>query len=140
MAQMTAEQLTEFLAPPRHAIIATNRVDGPPQLTPVWYIYEDGCMYVSAGAETVKVRNLRRDPNVTICVDGCHPDTRYAILQGKVTIIEPGEGQQEEFRWRIIQHYYEREEDARRYHDSLRDSPSVLLVLTPDKVLSQDLN
>lgn len=140
MPQMTPERLEAFLAPPRHAIIATNRADGPPQLTPVWYLYEAGRMYISAGVNTVKVRNLRRDPQVTICVDGGHPDARYVILQGTVTIIEPHEGEQEEMRRRIIYHYHENEEDARRYHESMRDSPSVLLILEPDKLISQDFN
>jgi PPOX class probable F420-dependent enzyme len=140
MAQMSTASVAEFLASPRHAIIATNRIDGPPQLTPVWYIYEEGRMYISAGVETVKVRNLRRDPHVTICVDGGRPDTRYVILQGTVAIIEPHTGQQEEMRRRIIYHYHEHEDDARRYHESIRNSPSVLLVLAPGKIISQDFN
>ena len=140
MAQMTADGIAAFLAPPRHAVIATNRADGPPQLTPVWYLYEDGRMYISAGVNTVKVRNLRRDPQVTVCVDGGHPDARYVILQGTVTIVEPGEEQQEEMRWRIIRHYHEEEAEARRYYESMRDSLSVLLVLQPDRMISQDFN
>ncbi len=138
--EMTADRIADFLAPARHAIIATNRVDGPPQLTPVWYLYEDGRIYVSAGAETVKVRNLRRDPRVTICIDGNREDTRYVILQGRVQIVEPNAGEQEAYRWRIIRHYHNSEADARRYHDSIRNSPSVLLVLEPDKIISQDFN
>lgn len=140
MAQMNAERIAEFLAPPRHAIIATNRTDGPPQLTPVWYIFEDGKVYISAGVNTVKVRNLRRDPQVTVCIDGGHPDARYVILEGIVTIVEAGEAAQEEMRWRIIRHYHEQEEDARRYHEAIRDSPSVLLVLKPERIISQDFN
>ena len=140
MAQMTNAQLSEFLAPPRHAILATNRADGPPQLTPVWYIYEDEQIYVSAGAGAVKVQNLRRDPRITLCVDGGHPDARYVILQGSVTILEPGDPFQETMRWRIIRHYYDSEEEARRYYESMRNFLSVLLVLTPDKIISQDFN
>ncbi|MEZ4729745.1 MAG: PPOX class F420-dependent oxidoreductase [Caldilineaceae bacterium] len=140
MAQMTQAQIAAFLAPPRHAIVATNRADGPPQLTPVWYIYEGGQMYISAGAGAVKVQNLRRDPRVTICVDGGHPDARYVILQGTITILEPSDPLQEQMRWRIIRHYYEDEDEARRYYESMRDSPSVLLVLAPDKLISQDFN
>lgn len=140
MAQMSAARIADFLASPRHAIIATNRADGPPQLTPIWYIYEDGRMYISAGVNTVKVRNLRRDPQVTVCVDGGHPDARYVILQGSVRIVEPDEGQQEEMRRRIIYQYHENAEDAQRYYESMRDSPSVLLILEPDKIISQDLN
>jgi PPOX class probable F420-dependent enzyme len=140
MAQMTQAQIEAFLAPPRHAIIATNRVDGPPQLTPVWYIFEDSKMYISVGAGTVKAQNLRRDPRVTICVDGGHPDARYVILQGAVTILEPGDPLQEQMRWRIIRHYYTSEEEARRYYESMRNFPSVLLVLAPDKIISQDFS
>jgi len=140
MAQMTQAQIAAFLAPPRHAIVATNRADGPPQLTPVWYIYEGGQMYISAGAGTVKVQNLRRDPRVTICVDGGHPDARYVILQGTITILEPSDPLQEQMRWRIIRHYYESEDEARHYYESMRNSPSVLLVLAPDKLISQDFN
>lgn len=140
MAQMNQAQIEAFLAAPRHALVATNRADGPPQLSPVWYIYEAGQMYISAGAGAVKVKNLRRDPRVTLCIDGGHPDARYVILQGTVTILEPGDPRQEQMRWRIIQHYYEREEDARRYYESMRTFPSVLIVLTPDKIISQDFN
>ena len=140
MAAMTTAQIAEFMAPPRHAIIATNRRAGPPQLTPVWYIYDAGKLYISAGLHTAKVRNLRADPAVTICVDGGHPDARYVIFQGQITIIEPDDPQQEAMRWRIIRHYYTDEAEARRYYESMRNSPSVLLVLEPDKIISQDFN
>lgn len=138
MAQMSPAQLAEFLAPPRHAIVATNRADGPPQLTPVWYLYENQTLYISAGVEAVKVKNLRRDPRVTVCIDAGHPDARYVILQGTVTILENEDPAQEPMRWRIIQHYYESEEEARAYYESVRNAPGVLIVLEPSKVTSQD--
>lgn len=140
MAQMTRTQIEAFLAPPRHAIVATNRAGGPPQLTPVWYLYEDGQIYISAGVGTVKVQHLRRDPRVTVCVDGGHPDARYVILQGTVTILEPDDPRQEQIRWRIIRHYHETEEEARSYYASMRDFVSVLIVLAPEKIISQDFN
>ncbi|MEZ4861911.1 MAG: TIGR03618 family F420-dependent PPOX class oxidoreductase [Caldilineaceae bacterium] len=140
MGKMSTAQVEEFLAVVRHAIIATNRVDGPPQLTPVWYLYEDGRLYISAGANAIKVRNLRRDPQVTVCVDGGHPDARYVILQGTVQIVEPHDPQQEAMRWRIVRRYYTTEADARRYYESIQDSASVLLVLEPMTVIGQDYN
>jgi len=140
MAAMTDAQIAEFVAPPRHAIIATNRAAGPPQLSPVWYLYEAGRLYISAGLNTAKVRNLRQDPAVSICVDGGHPDARYVIFQGKIQILEPDDPLQETMRWRIIRHYYTDEAEARRYYESMRDFTSVLLVLVPDKISSQDFN
>lgn len=34
-ANMTSEQIDHFLQASRHAIVATNRTDGPPQISPV---------------------------------------------------------------------------------------------------------
>ena len=58
---MNAEVMN-FIEEDRHAVLATNGRSGLPQLTPVWYLFEDGVLYVSAQVTTVKVRNLRRDP------------------------------------------------------------------------------
>jgi len=45
-------------------VLATNGSDGVPQLTPVWFLYEDGLLYVNAQADTVKVRALRRNGQI----------------------------------------------------------------------------
>jgi PPOX class probable F420-dependent enzyme len=140
MAEMTQAQLAAFLAAPRHAILATNSADGAPQVSPVWYMYEQGRLYISAGANTVKVRNLRRDPRLSVCIDAGYPDSRYVILRGQAELVEPPHPLQEEIRWRIIRHYHATEAEARAYYDTVRNSASVLIVLTPDKILSQDYN
>lgn len=141
MATMTQTQLDAFLAPPRHAILATNRSgQGAPQLSPVWYVYTGGQFYISVGVNTAKVRNLRHNPAVSLCIDGGHPDARYVIIQGLATIVESGAPRQEEMRWQIIQHYHEHEEDARRYYESMRNFASVLIIVTPEKILSQDFS
>jgi PPOX class probable F420-dependent enzyme len=133
---MIQTEIDAFLAAPRHAILATNGADGTPQVTPVWYIYEQGRLYISAGAKTVKVRNLRRDPRLSVCIDAGRPDARYVILRGQAELVEPHHPLQEEMRWRIIRHYHATEAEAQAYYDTVRDSASVLIVVTPDKILS----
>ena len=52
-----------------HAVMHTYRRDGRPQLSPVTVgVDEAGRLIVSTRESSVKVRNLRRDPRVSLCV------------------------------------------------------------------------
>ena len=53
-----AAQLEEFLAPSRIAVVGTISPSGMPQLTPNWYVYQDGRLSFSTTKERVKYRNL----------------------------------------------------------------------------------
>ena len=130
---MNADAL-RFLQADRHAILATNGANGAQQLTPVWYVYEDGVLYVSALVTTVKVRNLRRDPSVTVCIDGGRSDVRYVVLGGKAELIEPGE-RQKALRWRIVKQYHSDEAAAARYNELLKDSVGVIIALRPERIV-----
>jgi PPOX class probable F420-dependent enzyme len=127
-------QVSEFLQADRHAILATNGRNGAPQLTPVWYIFEDGVLYVSAQTRTVKIRNLRRDPTVTVCIDGGRGDARYVVFYGKAELIEPGE-RQRELRWKIVRHYYADETEAERYYETVRDTEGAIIALRADRTV-----
>ena len=140
MMTMTPAQIDEFLNVPRHAVVGTNPLDGPPQLSPVWYVYEEGRLYISIVAGSAKHRNLLRDPRISVCIDGCFPDFRTVIIYGTAEMVETGHSWQEAMHWRIIRQYHETEEDARRYLEATREEQSVLLVITPDRVISQDYN
>ena len=127
-------QVLEFLQADRHAILATNGGNGAPQLTPVWYLYEEGVLYVSAQTSTVKVKNLRRDPTVSVCIDGGRGDARYVVLRGRAELIEPGE-RQKALRWRIVRQYYADEKEAELYYESLRDAIGVIITLRPERTV-----
>jgi PPOX class probable F420-dependent enzyme len=140
MTTMTPAQIDEFLGAPRHAIVATNRVDGPPQLSPVWYVYAQGSFYIVIVEGSAKHRNLQRDPRISLCIDGCYPDFRTVIVYGTAELVESDHPLHEKMRWRIIRHYHETEGEARQYAEATRDEGSVLIVVTPDKIISQDYN
>jgi PPOX class probable F420-dependent enzyme len=66
---LTPEEREEFLSRKLVARMATQRDDGWPHLTPIWYVWEDGRFLLSLGNSRRHLANLRRDPHVTMCVD-----------------------------------------------------------------------
>jgi PPOX class probable F420-dependent enzyme len=124
----------------RHAVLGTKSAGGAPQISSVWYLYEGGRFYVSAGVGTAKVRNLRRAPRASICVDGGYPDYRTVVAYGEAELLPMDTPQALDVRLRIIRRYHESEEEARRYEESTREPPSTLIVITPHRILGQDYN
>jgi F420H(2)-dependent biliverdin reductase len=54
--------------------IASVRPDGRPHMSPVWFIYYEGKIYVSTDPKSVKVRNLLGNPHAVLALeDGLHP-------------------------------------------------------------------
>jgi PPOX class probable F420-dependent enzyme len=137
---MSQAAIDEFLSAPRHAIVATHPRSGPPQISPVWYIYEGGQLYVSTEPTTAKFRNLRRDPRISVCVDGGRNDVRTVMIYGSAELIEGKDPRIEEMRWRIIRHYYDSEAAARAYLESTGEIETSLIIVTPHKVISQDFS
>jgi PPOX class probable F420-dependent enzyme len=66
---MELTEAQEFLRTHRHAVLATRRRDGRPQLSPVSVgINGAGQAIVSSRETAYKTRNLRRDPRASLCV------------------------------------------------------------------------
>ena len=137
---MTPAEIDNFLAQKRHAVIATNRPDGPPQISPVWYLHRDGKMYVGIDSGSAKYRNLKRDPRISLCVDGAHPDARYVIFYGTAELVEEPSAWRDEIGKAIARRYHETAEEVERAVHEMAEPGSVLLVLTPGKVISMNYN
>ena len=62
------------------------RSDGKPHLTPVWFVWHEGKLYISIDSNSVKSRNLKQNPWVVFALeDGSHP----VICEGKAVFIMP---------------------------------------------------
>ena len=131
--EMDAKVL-EFLQVDRHAILATKGRNGAPQLTPVWFLFLDGVLLVSVQTSTVKLKNLRRDPTVSVCIEGGRDDARYVVLSGKAELIEPGE-QERALRWKIVRHYYADEGEAKRYNEMIKERTGVIITLRAERMV-----
>jgi len=84
---MKEEEYKGFLlGQARTAILATVRADGRPHAAPVWFDLDGATFVFTTGENTVKGRNIRRDPRVTICIDDENPPFAFAVIEGRAEI------------------------------------------------------
>lgn len=89
MSRMTNEEYREFmLGKARTASLATVRADGRPHVAPVWFDLDGDTLLLMTGESTVKGRNLRREPRVSLCVDDERPPFSFVLLEGTAELAD----------------------------------------------------
>jgi PPOX class probable F420-dependent enzyme len=80
---MTSREYHSFLYDrARTATLATVRADGRPHAAPVWFDVDGDTFVFTSAQDTVKGRNMRRDPRVTLCIDDESPPFHFVIIEG----------------------------------------------------------
>ena len=85
---MDLDDAREVVREQHRAVLATLRGDGTPQMSPVLVALDDaGRVLVSTRETAVKVRNVRRDPRLWLCVlpDGFFG--RWIQVEGHAEIV-----------------------------------------------------
>ena len=138
---MDPAQIQVFLDEPRHAIAAVLRPDGEPQLSPIWFLYEDARLYFSIFMASAKYRHLSRDPRIALCIDAGHPDARAVSISGTAELITAEDPQRADLEWRILRRYHENDEDAHRWEAEVAvQGPGALVVVSPERIVGWDYN
>ena len=86
---MEIDDAIEYVRTNHHAVLATIKKDGSPQLSPVTVgVDGDGHVIISTRQTAYKVRHVRRNPRVWLCVfpDGFYG--RWVQLEGTADIVE----------------------------------------------------
>jgi PPOX class probable F420-dependent enzyme len=86
MAEL-AENIRQYLQEPRIAVFGSINRDGSAHLTGLWYELRDNEIILNTGTASKKVRNLRRDPRASVCVQDHNP-ARHVTIEGTVTFDE----------------------------------------------------
>lgn len=127
------QSLIELVATSPLAHLTTINKDGSPQTTVVW-IGIDGDELVTAHMhESQKVRNVRRDPRVSVSFLG--PETNdiglreYAVIAGRVRITVGGAA---DLLQRLAHGYLG--PDVAFPPESVRDRPGFVLHITPERI------
>jgi PPOX class probable F420-dependent enzyme len=98
------EHVRAFLEEPHFAVMATINANGTPQLTVMWYalLPDADVITLNASHGLLKVRNLRRDPRISICVED---GPRYVTLTGRAVLVEDRTQQEREVNQLIAPRY-----------------------------------
>jgi PPOX class probable F420-dependent enzyme len=91
MPQFTPKT-AEFLGGKYFGKLGTLKRDGSPHVTPVWYMLEDGKLFVNTTTSRVKYHNIRRDPRVSFLVDDGYP---YVMIEGRARIAGERDGKKD---------------------------------------------
>lgn len=76
---MSPSEIEEFLAGGGNLQLALYGPDGYPDITPMWYVLDDGVIWMRTYAKSQKVLNARRDPRACALVE---TGAKYVELRG----------------------------------------------------------
>ena len=87
--QMTNEEYRSFMLDrARTAVLATVRADGRPHAAPIWFDLDGDKFVFTTGESTVKGRNMRRDPRISLCIDEEEPPFHFVLIEGTSEMTE----------------------------------------------------
>jgi PPOX class probable F420-dependent enzyme len=137
---MTRDQMEQFLAKPRNAVMGTVRRNGSPQLSTIWFLYRNGKVYCCMHNSSAKYFNIQRDPRVVICVPGAHPDARSVTIYGTAELIPSNTDMYLRLERELAYRYHESPEEAEAYLDDYDGENASVAVVTPAKLIGEDYN
>jgi len=86
---MTPVEIRAFLSHgTRTAKVATSGAGGQPHVMPVWFALDGAELVFTTWGDSVKGRNLRRDPRAAIVVDEEVAPYAFVHIRGRVTLGE----------------------------------------------------
>lgn len=133
MKAMTKAEYREFLLRgTKTGKLATVRSDGRPHVVPVWFHLDGDDVVFTTGGESLKYKNMKRDPRVSITVDDQTPPYSYVMIEGTVSFSEDPD---ELLRWATrIGGRYMGEDQAEAYGKRNSTPGEVIVRITPRKI------
>ncbi len=82
----------DLVEQPLFASFATVLPNETPQVTPVWFSYEDGYFYVNTAVGRLKDRAVRANPYVALSIIDPNNSYRYLAVRGPIVEMNEEEG------------------------------------------------
>jgi PPOX class probable F420-dependent enzyme len=142
---LTAAEIDERLAGRALARLATYRADGMIHLTPIWFDWNGTSFRLTLGAGRVHLKNLTRDPRVSILVDE-DPRVEKGLEAGAWAIMARGtaelsrdEGLIREVTEAVLTRALGAA-DAEKYLEPIMAEGRTIVTITPSAWLTWDYN
>ena len=136
MPGLTSEQVSDLLATPVIARLATVKPDGAPYIVPVWQYWDGEGMYVIPREKSSYVEHIEAEPRVAVsCADHADPDYPRLLIEGTAEIVEGPvmlAGRMLEIAREMVLRYSG--EPGLEYLQSTIDKPRYLVRITPTKI------
>lgn len=65
----------------------TVRADGRPHTVPVWFLWDGDAFLIFSQPGNLKIRNLQRNPHVTLALDGTKQGEDVVIVEGEAELL-----------------------------------------------------
>jgi PPOX class probable F420-dependent enzyme len=140
MALPSPEVQAYFLEHGRNAIVATNRRNAGPNMSPFWYLWDGEYFLISTSDGVAKVRTLRRDPHMSICIDDPTSNLGlYVTVYGTGEVLGPGEPAVEPSIRLIRKYRYTDEASWLHWKEINAANDRVIIRMRPEQWLWRDL-
>ena len=82
------DKLSQFTGK-KHISIETYRRTGDPVRTPVWFVEENGELFVRTDSDTGKIKRIRNNPKVRVATSNMRGTVKGSWVEGEARIIDP---------------------------------------------------
>ena len=135
MKKMTKDEYIRFINEgTRTGKLATVNKNGSPHVVPIWFLFDGENLIFSTGLNSVKYKNMERDPRVCISVDEEKDLYSFVKIDGTATFnTDPDE----QLVWATkIAARYMGEAGAEAYGKRNSGPEETLVIVKPEKILA----
>jgi len=140
---MSREEIEAFLmSGTKTGKVSTVRKDGRPHLAPIWFVLDsnkdnNNSIIFTTGNESVKGKDMLRDPRVSLCVDDQTPPFSFVVIEGLAEINQEPD-LDELLKWTTkIAARYMGQDDAESYGKRNAVIGEMLVKIRPTKTIAQ---
>jgi len=131
-------EIQRFLATKHVVVLATVQPDGSPLAMPMWFLHDPATLTMISVDNLQKVRNLRRDPRVSVAAESANAtggDARGVTLHGRAEFLADGPE-----RRALVERFHAKYPDLRGYWGGLAmPANRVMFRIVPARVRSWGL-